>query len=1026
MMRGHRPRGWLLASIAVWIAGIYLVNSACALDPTRAMSQYIQDRWGADQGFVGGTVYAICQSDDGYLWIGTERGLVRFDGFTFTLIQHPLGGLSSIGPVRGLVADPEGNLWIRLDGPHLLLYREGRFEDAFARFGLREAAFTAMSKDDEGRLLLSGFSARVFRYKNGEFETVANTREVTGTIISVAETRDEKIWMGTRNSGLFRLSEGKLSDVSGKLTNQCVNALLPSSSGGLWLGTDAGIEYWDGNGVSKPDLPSSMNQLQILTMTKDRDSNVWVGTDHGLVRITWDGAASLDQVNHTQGNAVIAVYEDRDGDLWYGGSRGIERLRNGVFSTYSTAEGLPSNDIGPVYVDLSGRTWFAPLAGGLYWLKDNHVERVTLDGLDHDIVYSISGGGSDVWIGRQRGGLTHLTISGNLFMARTYIKADGLSQNSVYSVHRNRDGTVWAGTVSAGVSRLRDGVFTNYSVANGMASNSINSIVEGSDGTMWFGTQSGITSYVNGHWVNRSALDGLPASNVGTIFEDSKQVLWIATSAGLAFLSGGHIGVPQNLPEPLREQIFGIAEGTSGSLWIATSDHVLRLDRDRLLNGSLDESDIQSYGTADGLRGAEGVRRDRSVIADPLGRVWIGLSGGLAVTDPRPPASDPAPVKVRVESMSVGGNQINLKDSSKIAAGTHSITFKYESTNLSAPERVRFRYRLDGSDQGWSDSVAWRQVIYSNLGPGSYRFHVLASNAEGLWNDPETIVPFSIAPSYWQTSWFRALFLSGCVLTIVALYRLRMHQLTQSLNARFQERIAERTRIAQELHDTLLQGFLSASMQLDVAEDQIADDSPGKPLVGRVLRMMAHVIEEGRNALQGLRSPEAEGSNLETAFSRMRQEFSTEEKIGYRVIAQSAARPLRPLIRDEVYRIGREALANAFLHAKAKSIEVELEYGERYLRILVRDDGCGIDPQVLQAGRGGHWGLPGMRERSEGIGASLKLRSRVGAGTEIELIVPSGIAFEGQSRGRISKGIAWLKHRNFEGGSKRVKETRPK
>ena len=1007
MIRGRRPRGWLLA----WIAGIYLVNSACALDPNRGMSQYIHDRWGTDQGFVGGTVYAICQSDDGYLWIGTERGLVRFDGFTFTLIQHPLKDLPPIGPVRGLVSDVEGNLWIRLDGPHLLLYRDGTFEDAFARFDLREAAFTAMSKDNEGRLLLSGFSARIFSYQDGKLKIVATAKEVTGTIISVAETRDSKIWMGTRNSGLFRISEGRLSDVSGKLTNQCVNTLLPASNGGLWLGTDAGIEYWDGNGVVKLDLPSSMNQLQILTMTKDRDSNVWVGTDHGLVRITWGGVASLDQVNHTQGNAVIAVYEDRDGDLWYGG---FERLRDGVFSTYSTGEGLPSNDIGPVYVDPSGRTWFAPLTGGLYWLKDNHVGRVTLDGLDHDVVYSISGGGTDVWIGRQRGGLTHLTINGNLFAARTYIQADGLSQNSVYSVHRDRDGTAWAGTVSAGVSRLKDGVFTNYSVANGMASNSINSIVEGSDGTMWFGTQNGITSYANGHWVNRSALDGLPASNVGTIFEDSKHVLWIATPAGLAFLSGGHIGVPQNLPEPLREQIFGIAEGTRGSLWIATSDHVLRLDRDRLLIGSLEDSDIQSYGTADGLRGAEGVRRDRSVVADPLGRVWIGLSGGIAVTDPRTPASDPAPVKVRVESVSAGGNPIYLKDSSKIAAGTHSITFKYESTNLSAPERVRFRYRLDGSDQGWSDSVAWRQVIYSNLGPGSYRFHVLASNAEGLWNDPETSVLFTIAPSYWQTWWFRALFLSACVLLIFALYRLRMYQLTQSLNARFQERIAERTRIAQELHDTLLQGFLSASMQLDVAEDQIADDSPGKPLVGRVLRMMANVIEEGRNALQGLRSPEAEGSNLETAFSRMRQEFSTEENIGYRVIAQSAARPLRPLIRDEVYRIGREALANAFLHAKAKSIEVELEYAERYLRILVRDDGCGIDPQVLHAGRGGHWGLPGMRERSEGIGASLKLRSRVGAGTEIELIVPGGIAFERQSHGPISKCIAWLKHQNFE------------
>jgi signal transduction histidine kinase len=338
------------------------------------------------------------------------------------------------------------------------------------------------------------------------------------------------------------------------------------------------------------------------------------------------------------------------------------------------------------------------------------------------------------------------------------------------------------------------------------------------------------------------------------------------------------------------------------------------------------------------------------------------------------------------------------------------------------PELGRFRYKLDNYDQGWSDVVASRQVNYSHLGPGSYRFRIVAASREGLWNGPETTIPFVIEPAFWQTWWFQASCLAMCALLIVALYRLRMYQLTRQLNIRFQERLAERTRIAQELHDTLLQGFVSASMQLDVAEDQLPDDSPTKPLLRRILQLMGRVTEEGRNALRGLRTADNDSRDLELAFSRMRQELAIDEKIGYRVITHSVTRPLRPVIRDEVYRIGREALVNAFLHAKANTVEVEVEYASRYLRIIVRDDGCGIDPQVLDAGRQGHWGLPGMRERSEGIGASLRLRSRIGAGTEVELTVPSSIAFENQSHGPVSHWLTWLNREKFgpeSGGEKK-------
>jgi len=990
-----RLRGWFLAGIA----GLCLSHAACALDPAKDISQYVHDRWGTESGFLGGAVLAISQSQDGYLWIGAERGLVRFDGFEFTLIQRPIAALPPIGSVRGLVADAAGNMWVRLDGRRLLRYRDGHFEDAIAEFGLEEIAFTSMSLDSHGELLLWGPKVQLLRFHDGKFW---HHDAFPGIVISAAETRDGKLWMGTREAGLVQVDHGRSSTVSKKLALRSVNALLAANDDELWIGTDAGLEFWDGHGLATPRLPSSIDQFQILALTKGRGGNVWVGTSRGIVRITPALDVSTEFINYKSENAVTTIYEDRDGDIWFGGQHGIERLRDGMFTGFSTAQGLPSENNGPAFVDAENRTWFAPASGGLYWLKDGRVGRVTVAGLDRDIVYSISGGGGELWVSRQHGGLTVLTGKADAPVARTYTQADGLAQNSVYSVHRNKDGTVWAGTVSAGISRLSRGAFTSYTVANGLASNAVFSIVEGYNGTMWFATPGALESFADGHWKNYAIPDGLPSSNIRSVFEDSQHVLWIATSGGLAFFTSDRIDVPKYLTNSLREDIFGVAEDKQGSLWIVTSDHVLQVPRDRLLAGSLIDSDVQSYGTEDGLPGIGGGRRDRSVVTDVKGRIWISLAHGLATADPAFTARNAVPVSVRIESISVEGRPVSTGDPMKFVAGTRSITFNYADSNLSVPQRIRFRYALEGSHQGWSNDVALRQVVFTNLGPGSYRFRIVASNGVGVWNGPETVVNFAVQPAYWQTWWFRIACCMLACLIILATYRLQMLRLTQRLNVRFQDRLAERTRIAQELHDTLLQGVLSASMQLDVVEDQTPDDAPTKPLLRRVLQLMGQVTEEGRDALRGLRAPASHSGNIETALSRVRQELAMGENTAYRVVAHGTPLPLSPTIRDDVFRVAREAVVNAFLHAHAENIEVEVEYAKRFFRVLVRDNGRGIDSRVLDAGREGHWGLPGMRERSENIGASLKLRSRVGAGTEVELTVPGTIAFAGPSRNVLS------------------------
>ena len=427
------------------------------------------------------------------------------------------------------------------------------------------------------------------------------------------------------------------------------------------------------------------------------------------------------------------------------------------------------------------------------------------------------------------------------------------------------------------------------------------------------------------------------------------------------------------------------------------------------MSGAISDEDVHTYGLEDGLLGTEGVKRNESVLADALGRVWFSMNRGLSVVDPARATTNSAPALIHIDALSADGNLIDIRKSVRFARARRRITFSYAALSLSVPERVRYKYKLDGFDDNWSEPVSTREVTYNNLSSGAYRFRVIASNSDGLWNSSESLIPFEIERTYWQTWWFRIASVLVAALAMLLFFRLRMLRLKKQMNMRFEERLAERTRIAQELHDTLLQGFLSASMQLHVADDQLAAESPAKPFVGRVLELMGRVIDEGRNAVRGLRSPDARSENLEQAFSGLQQELGLARGSSFRVFAEGEARVLRPVIGETVYRIGREAVTNAFRHSRASKIEVELQYAPKHLRLLVRDNGVGIDQAVVRTGLDGHWGLSGMRERAEEIGAKLRVLSSPAAGTEIELSVPSRIAFESRHTNNRWKWLSKLR-----------------
>jgi len=978
---------------------ILCAGSAYPIDPNRAMSQYIHEQWGTEQGFPSGPVYAIAQSADGYLWIGTRAGLVRFDGLNFRLIDNSLALLRNES-ILNLTSDSSGDFWVRSEGTLLSKYRDGAFSIPTSLRAQLQGGITAMSRAKDGALMLSLDSTAIVVSRGDKLEKIADGSSMPRSpLLALAQTSDGSVWVGTRGAGLFRLHNNETSSITEGLPDPKINCLLPDARGGLWIGTDSGAAYWNGSRLTADKLPDSIKHMQVLALLKDRDGNIWVGTDSGdLLRLNNQGVSSLGLGEGRSHQAVTAAFEDREGNLWIGSDSRLDRLRDSAFVTYSRPEGLPSDGSNPIFVDEANRLWFPPVAGGLWWMKDGAHGHVTSAGLEKDVIYSIDGGKNELWLGRQRGGLTQLSLQGESFAAKSYTQGDGLAQNSVYSVYRARDGTVWAGTLSGGLSALRNGRFTNYSVANGLAANTVASILETSDGAMWFATPNGLSTFFKGRWQTYAAGDGLPSRNVNCLLQDSAGVLWVGTATGLAFKGPRGFQVFAEWPDALRSQVLGLAEDRYGSLWIATSNDVLRVNRDKLRSGGLGEGDVREFGLADGLRGVEGVKRDRSVIADRKGLIWFSLNRGISVVDPARLKQNSTPAVPHIEAILADGSPVELGPAIHIPGGHQRIAFDFTGLSLSVPERVRFRYMLEGNDRSWSKPIATREAGYTNLAPSHYRFRIMASNPDGVWSPTEADVAFDVDPMFWQIWWVRAGSAALCLIALVALYRFRLHKATRQLNLAYAERLDERTRIAQELHDTLLQGFLSASMQVHVAADQLTENSQTKAILNRALQVMGQVVDEGRKAVRGLRSTESASLDLEHAFSLIQQEIVPKEQAGasleFRVIVDGEQRPLRPLLRDEVYRIGREALINAFRHAHAKRIEMEINYSSRRLRMLVRDDGLGINPEVVRSGLEGHWGLSGMRERADRIGASLNVWSSPTAGTEIELTVPSRIAFE--------------------------------
>jgi len=964
------------------------------------------DVWNGTSGFPGGYVYSLTQTADGYLWIGTSNGLLRYDGLSFAFIRSAKSIAVTNEPVEGLVTDSSDNLWARDDYTHLFRYDSGLLQGPLPDNGRHQHLVSSIGKTFDGWLLFASELQGIVEYKQREGRVLLQGGQLPGAPRAVAQTGDGTIWIGTGEKGLFGFNPGKGDQYLHKvpsLTDNKINCLLAIANSTLLVGTNAGLlELRNGSLISE-NLPE-LEHEEIVALATGLHGKIWIGTNGRVFKAhakDMDAEGKLHSLEPMLVNGTVsALFEDRDGNLWVGEAEAIERFRDSSFVSYLSTAGLPCANCGAIYVDPYQHLWFAPHDGGLFRISQGKIQSIEIAGLNNDTAYSIAGFDSEVWVGRRYGGLTRLLLQGDGLQASTYSKKNGLPENSVYSVYREPNGTVWAGTLNRGLSRFRSGSWHTFTTKDGLPSNTISTITGNAAGQIFVGTPTGLAEFRNEQWTSFKTHDGLPPGAIESLFLDDTNTLWIGTSRGIAFLQSGTVQVPVGAPNPLYGDIRGMAEH-EGWLWISTLDHVLRVKCSALLKQEFAEGDYREFGTADGLASTEGIKRADSIVLDNLGTLWFSLHQGISVLGPLAFAGPELPITIRIDGVLVDGKLAPTADQVRIPSGRHRLTFQYAGVSVSNPEGVKYHYRLNDVDSGWSDATSLREIDFTDLLPGRYQFQVAASNPDGVWSPHEASIAFDVEPSILQRRWVQLAIVGVIALFALGVYQLRVQQLHRQFNIGFEARLNERTRIARDLHDTLLQTLHGLMFQFQAVRNLLprrVDEAVNS--LDDAIHETEKALVESRDAIQGLRSEPIAKGDLAQLLMTTNQELahstdSNQRSPVFDLIEEGERQNLSPTAKNEVCRIALEVLRNAYRHAQARRIEAEVRYGDQTLRIRIRDDGKGIDSNVLkQGGPVGHWGLRGIRERAARIGAQLEFWSEAGAGTEVQLTVPASVAYE--------------------------------
>ena len=1008
-------------------------SSAIALNPSLDVSQYAHTSWKIRDGFTKGAINAIAQTPDGYLWLGTEFGLVRFDGIQNVPWQPPENQQLPATDIRSLLVTRDGTLWIGTtsglaswkDGK-LVQYVELAGKSIFSLLEDREATVwvgaagvptgrlcsiknssvkcygddgglgrgvAGLFEDSKGNLWV-GVELGLWRWKPGP--PVFYPLPGDNGIRAVGEENGDLL-VGWKN-GIHRLIDGKIEAYELPLNIGPFNAkrLLRDRDGALWIGTqDRGVVHVHKGRTEVFGPGDGLSSENVHALFEDREGNIWISTPSGLDRFREFPVSTLN-ANHGLSSTVVgAVLAARDGSVWISTYGGLNRWHNGQVTAYHertkptvkgvreiVGSGLPDQGLRSLFEDNRGRIWVSTVRGIGYmenerFISIKDVPGGTIVSIDEDKM-------GDLWIANEAIGLFHLLRGGGV--QQISWAALGHKDHVATLAADPFQGGVWLGFHLGGVADLvRDKILASYTAADGLGPGRVNHLRFDQSGALWAATTGGLSRLKEGHLATINTKNGLPCDAVHSVIEDNAHAFWLNTACGLV-----------RIARPALEA------------WVAAVDNA---------NHAQARIEVTTFDSSDGARMVSaGSHYSPKVTRSTDGRLWFQTVEGVSIIDPNHLAFNSVLPPVHVEQLIADRKTYGATSSTsgplRLPPLIRDLEIDYTALSLVAPEKTLFRYMLEGYDHDWQDAGKRRQAFYNNLPPGTYRFRVMACNNSGVWNESGTFLDFAIAPAYYQTTWFRLSVIVVFLVGLFLIYQLRLQQVARQVRERMQERLDERERIARDLHDTLLQSVQGLILKLDAGVKKIPRDEPARETMEKALDYADEVLAEGRDRVRNLRANSIATGGLPMAFQRVAEETPQGSDVLFKTVVEGNVRPLHQMVREESYCIGREALVNALTHSGGRHVEVEITYDPRQFRLRIRDDGRGLDPRILKEGRQDHWGLKGMQERAARIGAELNLWSRPDTGTEVELTVPGATAY----RASQSKSKNWFRRSNRSDG----------
>lgn len=949
----------------------------------RSITQYAHRIWQMQQGLPQPTVLTVSQTADGYLWLGTQSGAVRFDGVRFTAVDQ-VGGIDLTNTwVREITEDRDHRLWMGTNVAGLLRV-EGEAAKQFTEAdGLpsRNVHCVLPGRQGETWVCTSAGMARVVG------DRVENLTASDGvghrTIRAGCLDGQGRPWIGVDGPEIDHWNGERFDRITLRSVPReaTVRAILCTREGEVWAGTTRGLVSWKA-GVErwyaeKDGLPDSW----IHSLRQGRDGDIWIGTDNGFSRWSGSGFENYRVADGLSQRTVYSIFEDREGSIWAGTKYGLNQFLEGRVIPYTHREGLPSDATGPVLEDGAGSLWAGTLGGGLARFAEGRFRAAGAGVLPGKNIYALADGPEgELWVGTETG--LHQLRRGQL--VRSWGTAQGLPAATVRSIFRDRDGVVWVGT-AAGPVRIQGDLVQRPEGVAWPAHKAATAIGRDRNGAVFIASEGGQLFIYEHRQLRELNLTGVPVREISSFFLDNAGLLWMGTlGGGLRLLRDGKIHSFWMSQGLFDDEILGVVEDDRGRLWMGCSKGIFsvkKADLLRFLHREIPRFVSSPYTPMDALRIIEcqnGVQP--AVWRQRDGNIWFSTIRGLLAIDPRRLDAAPNPPPALIESITVNGDQRGPAELSALAPDNNNLEFRYTAMTLRQATRATFQYRLQGFDQRWIEAASRREARYTNLPPGRYTFQVKACTSDGLCGEPVESRAFELLPHYYQRPWVLALFAGLLMATVWAAHQLRIRRLRD----KYDLILAERSRIARELHDTLIQGFSGVTMEMQALQHRLKEPEQRSSLA-EIIEDSATALREARRSVAGLRSGATDASGLASAIAETAKQLTETKSVRLDLRLDRTSVKLPADVEYNLLRIVQEAITNALRHADPQRIEVTLQAKGDRVRLAVKDDGRGADLGAA-SGKPGHYGLVGMRERASQIGANLEIDSEVGVGTTVSVL----------------------------------------